>query len=76
MQNIQIVIGNYLKIENEDVSMIYAHCKALYVKEGDKINLGQEIAEVGKSGKATGPHLHFEVSIQGRELDPMYILNF
>ena len=76
MQNIQIVTGNYIKIENNDVAMIYAHCKTLYVKEGDKINLGQEIAEVGMSGNATGPHLHFEVSIQKRNIDPMYILDF
>lgn len=76
MQNIQIVTGNYIKIENEDVSMIYAHCKSLYVKEGDKVTLEQEIAEVGKTGNATGSHLHFEVIKEGRKIDPMYIFEF
>jgi len=75
LQNIQIVTGNYIKIENDEVAMIYAHCKTLHVSEGDKIGLGQEIAEVGMTGNATGPHLHFEVSIQGRQVDPMYIFN-
>lgn len=76
MQNIQIAIGNYIKIENEQVAMIYAHCKTLYVDEGDEIALGQEIAEVGMTGNATGPHLHFEVIKEGRKIDPMYIFDF
>ena len=76
MQHIPIVIGNYIKIENEDVAMIYAHCKTLYVKKEDKITLGQEIAEVGMTGNATGPHLHFEIMKEGRRIDPVYIFNF
>lgn len=40
---------------------IYAHCSKLYVKTGDKVYQGQNIAAVGSTGLSTGPHLHFEV---------------
>ena len=56
--------------------MIYAHCSKIYVKEGDKIKMGQEIAEVGMTGNTTGPHLHFEVIKSERKIDPMYIFDF
>ena len=51
--------GKHLKIQIGNVSIIYAHCNALYVKQGDHIEQGQEIAEVGSTGNSTGPHLHF-----------------
>lgn len=69
-------IGNYIKVENGEVSTIYAHCKTLYVKQGEKIVSGQEIAEVGMTGNATGPHLHFEICRGGRQIDPTYIFDF
>ena len=53
--------GKHLKIQIGEVSIIYAHCNNLYVKQGDKIEQGQEIAEVGSTGNSTGPHLHFEI---------------
>ena len=55
--------GKHLKIQIGDVSIIYAHCNNLYVKQGDQISQGQEIAEVGTTGNSTGPHLHFEISL-------------
>lgn len=68
--------GKHLKIQIGEVSIIYAHCNALYVKQGDKIEQGQEIAEVGTTGNSTGPHLHFEVRISERTIDPEQILEF
>lgn len=53
--------GNHILIENNDVITLYAHCKELYVKEGDMVTQGQKIGEVGSTGNATGPHLHFEI---------------
>ena len=66
--------GNHLKIQINDVIIVYAHCNKLYVKEGDTITQGQEIAEVGSTGNTTGPHLHFEVRYQNRYVDPQMIL--
>jgi len=68
--------GNHIYIENNDVTTIYAHCKTIYVKEGDKISQGQQIGEVGQTGNATGPHLHFEVRKGNRVVNPEYILSF
>lgn len=66
--------GKHLKIQIGEVSIIYAHCNNLYVKQGDQITQGQEIAEVGSTGNSTGPHLHFEIRISERTIDPEKIL--
>ena len=66
--------GKHLKIQIGKVSVIYAHCNSLYVKEGDTVTQGQEIAEVGSTGNSTGPHLHFEIRISERTVDPQKIL--
>lgn len=66
--------GKHLKIQIGEVSVIYAHCNNLYVKQGEKVVQGQEIAEVGSTGNSTGPHLHFEIRISERKVDPESIL--
>ncbi len=66
--------GKHLKIQIGEVSIIYAHCNSLYVKQGDIVTQGQEIAEVGSTGNSTGPHLHFEIRISERKIDPEKIL--
>jgi murein DD-endopeptidase MepM/ murein hydrolase activator NlpD len=48
----------------------YAHCAKLYVGEGDRVSRGERIATVGQTGHATGPHLHFEVRMNGRAVNP------
>ena len=55
---------------------LYAHCKAIYVKEGEEIKKGQVIGEVGSTGNVTGPHLHFEIRKDNRYVDPDLILKF
>ena len=67
--------GNHYKIQIEDIIIIYAHCKKLYLKEGDSVTKGQEIAEVGSTGNSTGPHLHFEIRKGDKKIDPQLILN-
>lgn len=66
--------GKHIKIQIGEVSIIYAHCKNLYVKQGEQVVQGQEIAEVGSTGNSTGPHLHFEIRYQERTVDPENIL--
>ena len=67
--------GNHLKIQINDVTIVYAHCKTLYAKRGDHVKQGQEIAEVGTTGNSTGPHLHFEIKKEDRLVDPELIIN-
>ena len=52
-------------------STIYAHCSELYVSYGQSVSKGQQIAAVGSTGNSTGPHLHFEVRINGEPVDPL-----
>ena len=68
--------GNHVKITNGEISTLYAHCSKIYVKEGEKIAQGQEIAEVGATGNVTGPHLHFEIRRNNQYVDPDLVLQF
>ena len=67
--------GNHYYIKNDNVTIIYAHCSKLYLKEGDTVKQGQEIAEVGSTGNSTGPHLHIGIKLDDRWVDPQLILN-
>ncbi|MBP8130523.1 MAG: M23 family metallopeptidase, partial [Candidatus Hydrogenedentes bacterium] len=48
----------------------YAHLEAILVELGQKVLRGQTIARSGRSGNATGPHLHYEVRVDGHPVDP------
>jgi murein DD-endopeptidase MepM/ murein hydrolase activator NlpD len=53
----------------------FAHASKLLVKTGQRVSRGQRIALVGNSGLATGPHLHYEVHVNGRAVNPLkYVL--
>ena len=54
----------------DEYRTIYAHCDEALVKAGDQVKAGQVIGRVGDSGLATGPHLHFELRIGDRAIDP------
>jgi murein DD-endopeptidase MepM/ murein hydrolase activator NlpD len=49
----------------------YAHLKAITVKVGQKVEFRQEVGKLGNSGRSTGPHLHYEVQVNGKPQDPM-----
>ena len=67
--------GKHIQIDNDDISTLYAHCSKLLVSNGEDVIKGQKIAEVGKTGRATGPHLHFEIKRNGKTIDPELVLN-
>ena len=63
--------GYYVLLDHDDgIQTMYAHCSKLLVSVGDKVTKGDVIAEVGSTGKSTGPHCHFEVRINGEQVDP------
>lgn len=53
------------------ISTLYAHASKLKVAKGDQVSQGDIIAYVGSTGKSTGPHLHFEVKVNGRHVNPL-----
>jgi murein DD-endopeptidase MepM/ murein hydrolase activator NlpD len=57
-----------------DLVTRYAHCSKLFVREGDVLQRGRKIGEVGSTGRSTGPHLHFEVRYRGAAQHPAKFL--
>ncbi|MGE5543161.1 MAG: M23 family metallopeptidase, partial [Bacillota bacterium] len=52
----------------------YGHCYKLLVRQGEKVTRGQVIAYVGSTGVSTGPHLHYQVTVEGKHVDPKEFL--
>ncbi|MBI5275277.1 MAG: M23 family metallopeptidase [Burkholderiales bacterium] len=63
--------GNMLEVDHgNDLVTRYGHAARLHVKKGDIVKRGQRVGDVGSTGRSTGPHLHFEVLVQGVPQDP------
>lgn len=63
--------GNVVDVDHgNDLVTRYAHASKLYVREGDVVQRGRKVAEVGNTGRSTGPHLHFEVRFKGSAQNP------
>lgn len=68
--------GNLVVIKHADGKETrYGHTSKMFVKEGDSVVAGQQIAAVGSTGKSTGPHLHFEVRENGQAVNPQKFLS-
>ena len=64
--------GNLIKIQHElGTETRYGHLSRIRVKVGDKVSQGDLIGDMGNTGRSTGPHLHYEVRMKGRAVDPM-----
>ena len=66
-------LGKYIMVSHaDDITTIYAHCSKITATGGKKVKKGEKIAEVGHTGMATGPHLHFAMQQHGVYLNPGY----
>ena len=52
------------------IETAYGHLKKIYVKKGDNLEHRDALGEVGSTGRSTGPHVHYEVRIKGKPVDP------
>lgn len=69
------IYGNYVVLKHDKgMTSIYAHLSDVFVREGDIVTGRARIGRVGKTGAATGPHLHFEIRINGVSTDPRGLL--
>ncbi len=67
--------GNYISLVHKDGSeTLYCHCSKIIAEKGDVIRAGETIALVGSTGRSTGPHLHFEITVDGSTEDPLLYL--
>lgn len=67
--------GNMVEIDHgNDLTTRYAHASKIFVKQGALVRRGQKIAEVGTTGRSTGPHLHYETRIDDEPVDPTRFL--
>ena len=62
--------GNYIIIDHGGFKTLYGHCQTLCVKKGQKVSSGEKIATCGSTGRSTGSHLHFEIRIGDKKIDP------
>ncbi len=67
--------GRTVIISHEGFRTLYAHSSKIHVRKGQKVYVGQKIADIGRSGNARGPHLHFEFrEHDNRSIDPLAML--
>ncbi|PKL72328.1 hypothetical protein CVV26_02070 [Candidatus Kuenenbacteria bacterium HGW-Kuenenbacteria-1] len=64
--------GRHIIINNgNNTTTLYGHMSEFYVKRGERVEKGQVIGLLGSTGRSTGPHLHFEIKINGQKINPL-----
>jgi murein DD-endopeptidase MepM/ murein hydrolase activator NlpD len=67
--------GKFVQIDHGyGLETIFGHASSVLVHNGQRITRGQNIARVGNTGRSTGPHLHYEVRVNGTAVDPLYFI--
>lgn len=67
--------GKFVQIDHGyGIETLYAHSQALFVKNGQRVKRGALLSGVGNTGHSTGPHLHYEVRVNGIAVDPLYFI--
>ncbi len=66
-----LVVISHGMVNGRDLSTAYAHMGSLSVREGQRVSRGQQVGVIGSEGNSTGPHLHFEVRVNGDPVDPL-----
>ncbi|MCW2667224.1 MAG: Murein DD-endopeptidase MepM and murein hydrolase activator NlpD, containing LysM domain, partial [Frankiales bacterium] len=66
-----LVLVSHGVVGGRDVTSAYAHQSALLVSAGQHVARGQQVGRVGSEGNSTGPHLHFEIRLDGEPTDPL-----
>lgn len=67
--------GKFVQIDHGyGVETLFAHSQSIHVKSGQKVKRGDLIAKVGSTGFSTGPHLHYEIRVNGIAVDPLYFI--
>jgi murein DD-endopeptidase MepM/ murein hydrolase activator NlpD len=68
--------GNVVEVDHGNgYSTLYGHNSRLIVRSGDIVRAGQQLARAGSTGRSTGPHVHFEVHVNGRPVNPRKFLD-
>ncbi len=57
------------------IQTVYGHNSQVFVQAGEKVSQGTQVAMVGRTGRATGPHLHYEVRVDGVPVDPLNFID-
>jgi murein DD-endopeptidase MepM/ murein hydrolase activator NlpD len=64
--------GRLVKVQHEfGIETRYAHLNAIHVEVGQRVSRGEHLGDMGNSGRSTGPHLHYEIRVEGEALNPM-----
>jgi murein DD-endopeptidase MepM/ murein hydrolase activator NlpD len=68
--------GNMIVVaHSDDIFTVYAHNRKNNVSKGDRVSKGEKIAEIGNTGRSTGPHLHFEIRVKNKVRNPAQYLS-
>ncbi|HTJ01527.1 MAG TPA: M23 family metallopeptidase, partial [Methylovirgula sp.] len=67
--------GNMVEVDHGNgLRTRYAHLSSISVRQGEKVEIGEVVGHIGETGRATGPHLHYETRINGEPVDPARFL--